>query len=218
MFDEIVKTIYPDRCEVLEIVPSHHYVYPIFKNGSSSLHKEQKSQKWNSVFDRDIGLIDVPITVFLRDPKDRFISGVNTFVQQTLRDNPKLDRDTIMFFVQKYLFLNRHYIPQFFWLVNLSRFTNQPLVFKDMTEVSDLTIYNSRAGIIPPDEQFLTDVADFPWGALELYFFLDNLLLSRIGQTITFSEILSDFKQRFADQYTTVFQRTFALIDGMPKT
>lgn len=218
MFDEIVKTIYPDRCEVLEIVPSHHYVYPIFKNGSSSLHKEQQLQNWSSIFDRDIGLIDVPITVFLRDPKDRFISGVNTFVQQTIRDDPTLDRKTILFFVQKYLFLNRHYVPQFFWLFNLSRFTNQPLIFKDMSEVSNLTTYNRRAGIIPPDEHFLADVADFPWDALELYFFLDRLLISRIGQTITFSEILSDFKQRFADQYTTVFQRTFALIDGMPKT
>lgn len=218
MFDEVVKTIYPDWCEVLEIVPSHQYVYPIFKNGSSSLHIEQQNQNWVSVIDNNIKQINVPITVFLREPKDRFISGVNTFVQQTLRDNPTLDRKTILFFVQKYLFLNRHYIPQFFWLINLSRFTHQPLVFKDMSDIADLTTFKSRAGIKPPDEQILSELEGFPWDKLELYFFLDDLLISRIGQTITFSEILSDFRQRFADQYSTVFQRTFALIDGLPKT
>jgi hypothetical protein len=37
MLSQLDHIIYPDRCEVYEIVPSQRYFYPIFKNGSSSI-------------------------------------------------------------------------------------------------------------------------------------------------------------------------------------
>jgi hypothetical protein len=218
MFSEIDKTIFPNNCEVLEIIPSQLYVYPIFKNGSSSLVESIPDFDWKIINQDNIHLIQHPITVFLRDPKERFISGVNTFLQHCHRDYQNLDTRTILFFVEKYLFLNRHYAPQFFWLMNLARYTSMPLNFCDITDISKLTPVHSRAEIKPPTQEFLTNIKDFPWKKLEVYFLLDQLLIERIGQQLTFLELVDDIKQTHNYLYKLVFDHTHSIFNVLPKT
>jgi hypothetical protein len=218
MFGEIDKAIFPNSCEVLEIVPSQLFVYPIFKNGSSSLTETAPMAGWKTIDQNHIHLIQQPITVFLRDPRERFISGVNTFLQHCHRDYQNLDTRTILFFVEKYLFLNRHYAPQFFWLINLSRYTSVPLKFCGINEVSNLTSLHSRAKIQPPTEEFLTSIKNFPWQKLELYFLLDQLLIDRIGQQMTFAELVSDIKQTHNYLYKLLFDHSHKVFDVLPKT
>lgn len=218
MFSEIDKTIFPDSCEVLEIIPSQLFVYPIFKNGRSSLIESASANGWKTIDQGDIANIQSPITVFLRDPYERFISGVNTFVQHCHRDNNDLDTKTILFFVEKYLFLNRHYAPQFYWLINLARFNQAPIKFQHIHDINQLTSRSSRAGISPPTETFLEIIKQFPWKQLELYFFLDQLLIERIGQQLTFAELINDIKKNHSDLYDLIFQRTHNILDALPKT
>ena len=218
MFSEIDKTIFPDSCEVLEIVHSQLFVYPIFKNGSSSLTESASTFGWKTINQSGISQIQSPITVFLRDPKERFISGVNTFLQHCHRDYKDLDSRTILFFVEKYLFLNRHYAPQFFWLINLARYSQAPLKFQHMNDIGRLTSCVTRAGITPPTKEFLESIQNFPWSQLELYFFLDQLLIERIGTQTTFVDLVNDIKTTHYNLYELIFEKTYRIFDVLPKT
>lgn len=218
MFTELDSVIFPDSCEVIEIVPSQHYVYPIFKNGSSSLRQTQELTGWNSLYNNEITKITCPITVYLRDPRDRFISGVNTFIQHCHRDFNDLDTNTILHFVKTYLFLNRHYTPQLFWLINLARYSTAPLVLQNFVSIDQIVNMNNRAGIAPPTADLLDKIKDFPWQKFELYFFMDQLLMDRIGQTITFQQLITEIKQQHGNLYNLFFQKSLALINVLPKT
>jgi hypothetical protein len=218
MFSELDNIIFPDSCEVIEIVPSQHYVYPIFKNGSSSLRETQKKTHWISLYNQDIAQIQQPITVYLRDPKQRFISGVNTFVQHYQQDWPQMDAQTVLHFAANYLWLNRHFCPQFFWLVNLARYSHVPIVFQDLQSINQFVAMNDRAEIVPPDTEFLEKLQTFPWHKLELYFFLDQILIDQIGKTVTFKQIMSDIKTNHSELYNLVFHKTISITNVLSTT
>lgn len=197
MLSEIDVELFPDRCEVIQIEASQRFVFPIMKNGSSSFYMPIQiglSTEFRILeADKLIGVQrQQPFITFLRNPKDRFISGVNTYVQHVIRDNSNLDVSTIMWFVKNYLFLNRHYCPQFFWLVNLAKILGPDVKFelKTMDEVSAYTKYHSKADVLPPSEIFVEKIKTFDWEKLELYFYLDQTLLELAGQVVTFREIV----------------------------
>jgi len=218
MFSGIDNIIFPDSCEVIEIVPSQLYVYPIFKNGSSSLHETQKHTHWTSINNEQINDIKSPITVYLRDPRERFISGVNTYVQHCHRDFENLDTKTILHFVQSYLFLNRHYAPQFFWLINLARYSSALLHLQALDSINQVVKFKHRAEVEPPSLTFLSQIERFPWKQLELYFFLDQLLIDRIGQTVSFAQLVHDIQSDHPDLYQLVFQKHLNLAYVLSKT
>ena len=121
MLSHLDFIIFPDRCEVIEVIPSQRYFYPIFKNGSSSVYEQAKLSKWRIYLNDQIKKLQT-IDVVIRDPEQRFMSGMNTFVAQTIEKNPTLDLDTIKWFTKNYLHINRHYSMQFSWLLNLARY------------------------------------------------------------------------------------------------
>lgn len=217
MFSEIDKTIFPNSCEVLEIVPSQHYVFPIFKCGKSSLYESIPSKKWSVLVDNEISQITTGITVFLRDPKSRFVSGVNTYLQHITQDHPDFDQDTILWFVDNYLFLNRHYCPQFFWLLNLARYINPDvkLRLENYLEISKLTTLWSNAGVEKPTPEFLSKIENFNWKQLELYLFLDQILVDRIGQEFTIKELIQLVKHQYPDLYQLIFGKSIDLVNNV---
>lgn len=218
MFSEIDKSIFPDSCEILEIVPLQLFVYPIFKNGSSSLSKSAAAAGWKTLNQHDISNIQTPITVFLRDPRERFISGVNTFLQLCQREHGELDPKTILFFVGKYLFLNRHYAPQFFWLINLARYSQAPLKFQHVDDIKNLTAVYHRTDITPATQEFLSAIEEFSWEKLELYFLLDQLLIDRIGQQMTFVELINTIKKTHNDLYKLIVDHTHQITNVLSQT
>ena len=46
MLSHLDRIIFPDRCEVIEVIPSQRYVYTIFKNGHSSFVSAKRKNKW----------------------------------------------------------------------------------------------------------------------------------------------------------------------------
>jgi hypothetical protein len=196
MLSRIDDIIFPDRCEVIEIEASQRYIYPIFKNGYTSLSEYSQAQKCKILFNEQIGKL-TDINIIIRNPKDRFISGFNTYVYNTLRDNPKLDLDTVIYFAETYLFLNRHYAPQFSWLVNLTRYAgkNTKLHLHGMDSLKEFTPLDTK----PIETQLLSaEVVDRLTKNIhnEMYLRIDNLLLSLVGQSMTFEEILKYLKEK----------------------
>jgi hypothetical protein len=196
MLSRIDDIIFPDRCEVIEIEASQRYIYPIFKNGSSSIAEYIQAQKRKVLFNEQIKKIS-NIDIILRDPLARFISGVNTYVSNTKRDNPQLDVDTIIYFAETYLFLDRHYAPQFSWLVNLTRYAGKNTKFhlygmESLKEFTPLSINPNETMMLSPEiiDRLKSNIHN------EMYLRIDNLLLSLIGQALTFEEILKYLKEK----------------------
>jgi len=183
MLTRLDDVIYPNRCEVIEIEPSQRYIYSIFKNASSSINEYAKEQKYRILFNEQLKRIDV-IDVILRDPGSRLISGVNTYIINLLKENPALDRTTIIYFVNEYLFLNRHYSPQISWLLNLFRYIDATKIrFRSMDNVSEytpLTINPQETTILTSDEiaQLTTNKYN------EMYLRLDNRLMEMINKGV----------------------------------
>jgi len=223
MLDEITKTIFPDHCEVIEIESGSRYVYPIFKCGRSSLYETLPDREWQLVVNHDIANITAPITVFVRDPRERFVSGVNTYIQHLLAKNPDLAVNTILWFVEHYLFLNRHYAPQFHWLLHLAAYggRDQILDFQPMHAIAEFTDLNSDAGVQPVTPWLANRIKNFDWHALELYMFLDQIIVDHIGHPTTFAQLIDKIHSQHPELYDLIFKRSqqlTALVDVLPKT
>lgn len=220
MFSELDNIIFPDSCEVIEIVPSQLYVYPIFKCGRSSLTESMSSKGWNFVAEQDINKIQCPITVFLRDPRERFMSGVNTYIQHLASEGNDLDTHTILYFVNRYLFLNRHYAPQFFWLLNLCRFASQDVKIKlcHMSDIAQLTDRHSHAAVEPMAPELRERILSFDWSKLELHHYLDQLLLDRVGQTIELQQLFQQLQTQHSELFELIFKKAQDIVNALPKT
>jgi hypothetical protein len=217
VFSELDSIIFPDGCEVIQVA-SQHFVFPIFKCGRSSLTESMQDKGWTFVPEAQIRNIAVPITVFLRDPRERFVSGVNTFVQHLRGDD--LDTHTVLYFVNRYLFLNRHYAPQFFWLLNLLRCTGPEVqvTLKPMSDIGQLTHRNSRAAVEPITMELLAQMQRFDWSKLELYFYLDQILMGHMNQTVKIVDLLEHIKKDHSELYDLIFKRTQDMVNALPKT
>jgi hypothetical protein len=185
--------IFPDDCLILK--SQDHYIYPIFKNGSSSL-----KQSGYTVVSPDEYADISEITVFVREPFERYLSGVNTFVQH----NPSYHQETLVHIISKNLFLDRHFCLQFHWLVNLQRFTQAPIKLTPVSELNYVTdLHNNKC----KNKSFRKVFENHA----ELYFYLalDKVLFyNLIGQTVDFKQILSTIKQTWPDSYTEVIERS----------
>jgi hypothetical protein len=188
MLSRLDDIIYPNRCEVIQL-PSQRYIYPIFKNGSSSLYEYAQQQNCKILINQQLSKID-SIDIVLRDPTDRFLSGIKTYVYHTKKENPKLDAPTILWFAENYLFLNSHYAPQLSWLINLNRYTKARLRFYSMNQLDNFTPLNIR----PIEDTAFVDKNNVRRLINnihnEMFIRLDNLLLDLIGKELTFSETL----------------------------
>lgn len=197
MFSQLDNIIFSDRCDVLEIVPSQRFVYPIYKNGSSSLY----NSGFRRVDHHELKHIS-KIDIYVRDPYDRFVTGVNTF----LKHNQNLDRKTALHFITEYLFLNRHFCTQFHWLVNLRRFTDAKIVINPIESLSKITPLKENQSENPVLDEILNTEK------IHFYLSIDKVLINDLlGKTVTFKLIVQTIKHRYPDVYQEVIQRSINL-------
>ena len=190
--------LFPELCEVVEIPLHNQWVYLIQKNGSSSLRIQQSRDNLAVFTNNEISALDY-VDVYIRNPRARYVSGVNTYLQHLQRNHPELDYSTAFWFARRYKFLNTHYLPQFHWVANLSchmhrdakmRFRN----FKEFNNITNLDL-NKSAGVSAEfvDTLFKDDIN------IELWLFLDQILLDLAGQEMTWSQLLDHYQRNHPD-------------------
>jgi hypothetical protein len=120
-------------CEVIKF-NNEQFIYPIFKNGRSSLMTYAKKNTLQLLKNKEISNLK-KITVFLRSPEDRFVSGVYTFFYLT--NNQLIDKN-ILKKIESFDIVNRHFVPQYLWLLHLYKYFNGIVEFKSVTELYEL--------------------------------------------------------------------------------
>jgi hypothetical protein len=194
MLSHLDRILFPDRCEVIEVTPSQRYVYIIFKNGHSSFDSFKIKNPCRILINQQIQKLN-SIDVIIRNPHDRLVSGINTFIQHTLRDNAGLDPNTVEWFALNYLSLDRHYALQFAWLLNLARYSNPDttLNFLPISAVGEITGRNSKPeGVLPANMALIEKISSIKNN--EMYQRVDTAIFQCIGQSLTFKELLQHIK------------------------
>ena len=196
MISYLDPILFPDDIVVIELTPGRH-VYPIYKNASSSLHETAISTLGTD----KIGQLK-HIEVFVREPFERYVSGVQTY----LRHNPHLDRATALSMIDEYLFLNRHFTLQFHWVMNLIRFNpDVQMTFRTMEELDNATDLTWNA--LTRDQTLI----DYFTENEKLWFYLqlDKILTEDfIGQTVKFKTIIAHIKNKYPLIYEETIERS----------
>ncbi len=208
MLTALDQELFPKLCEVVAMPLHNQWIFLIQKNGSSSLRLEQEQNNLDVFCNEQISTLDF-VDVYIRNPKARYVSGVNTYLQHLLRDYPELDVETAFWFAKRYKFLNTHYLPQFHWLANLSCYLklSAKIRIRDFRELGKVTNFKDRALINPPRQDFvkklLTDNS-----SMVLWWYLDQILLELAGNQLTWHEILDHYKVNHPDIISYVLPKT----------
>jgi len=119
------NTLLNTDCKVYRIDKTH--VYPIFKNASSSL-----GQVYDQVLlNKEIAQCD-DIHVLIRDPADRFMSGVNSYTKLH-----NMEIDDAMQQIKEGKLMDRHFSPQWIWLLHLRGFYNGKVTLRAFENITD---------------------------------------------------------------------------------
>jgi len=208
MLTALDTELFPDLCEVVEMPLHNQWVYLIQKNGNSSLRRQQARDNL-AVFTNDqIRALDY-VDVYIRNPRARYVSGVNTYLQHLQRDHPELDSATAFWFAKRYKFLNTHYLPQFHWLANLARYLRRDakIRIRDFRDFGKITDINFRAEVTAPNKQF-TDELLKNNSDIELWWYLDQILLDLAGQEFTWSKLLVYYQHNHKNIIENVLPKT----------
>ena len=218
MFCPIDVELFPEDCRVTHLSSCDQWIYWIQKNGSTSLHKEEEN---GATGYRNHDIASLPIVdIYIRNARARYISGVHTYLEFFQRDHPELDSNTALWFVKRYKFLNRHFLPQFFWLVNLSRYLapNAQLRIRNLNDLKHATTYMEGPEINKLSQDFTEKLlSDDP--NMELWFFVDQILLDLAGHTLTWSQLLEHYQTTHSDTWDLMISKLPQIIQNvLPKT
>ena len=158
-------------CVVINI--SGQAVYPIFRNGSTSLLKAGNGKLTNKEIS-DCSLV----TIFLRDPNERFVSGLNEYCRQNSCELlPTLQK------VKKGKLVDRHFAPQWIWLLHLYKWYRGEIILKpveSIREICDVHTHRSPRNIS----------VEVPKNFCEV----DYKLLKSLNRKIELSYLINEYK------------------------
>ena len=112
-------------CIVIDVGP--HTIYPIFKNGSSSLMAVANKTYINKQIANCNNII-----ILLKDPGERFVLGINQYCKEynlDIRDTWELVFDNKI--------INRHFAPQWLWLFHLYKFYRGKVILKPFKTIKE---------------------------------------------------------------------------------
>ncbi len=218
MFCPLDVELFPEDCRVTHLSSCDQWIYWIQKNGSSSLRKEE-SNGAKGYRNHDITFLPI-VDIYIRNARARYISGAHTYLEFLYRDHPELDYNTALWFVKRYKFLNRHFLPQFFWLMNLSRYLapDAQLRIRNLNDLKHATTCMESPKINKPFQNFAEKLlSDDP--NMELWFFVDQILLDLAGHTLTWSQIVDHYQTKHPDVWNNMISSLPKIIQNvLPKT
>ena len=191
--------LFPNLCKVVEMPLYNQWIYLIQKNGSSSLRIQQSRDNLVVFTNNEISALDY-VDVYIRNPRARYVSGINTYLQHLQRDHPELDYSTAFWFARRYKFLNTHYLPQFHWLANLSQYMRPDAKirlrnFDDFGKVTDICDDAKVTKFTPEFVNILFQDDK----SIELWLYLDQILLDLAGHEMTWQQLVDYYQHNHPD-------------------
>ena len=200
--------LFPELCEVVEMPLHNQWVYLIQKNGSSSLRIKQSRDNLAVFTNDEISALDY-VDVYIRNPRARYVSGINTYLQHLQRDHPELDYLTAFWFARRYKFLNTHYLPQFHWVANLSKYLRDDTLirFRNFQTFGNIADINNDAKVNKPTQEFIKQLFQDD-KSIELWLYLDQILLDLAGQEMTWKQLTTYYHLKHPDIIKHVLPQT----------
>jgi hypothetical protein len=166
------------------------FVFPIFKNGKTSIECYAKANNCKWLYEEQCKKAKC-VTVFIRNPIERFVSGVHSFIEFEKRKNNNLDYDTMLYAIEKHGVVNEHFLPQYFWLEKLGKKFKGNLIIKETKDLYSF-IPNRDAPAIPKiSKEQIYKISKICFGNIKY----DNFLFaSCIGLKININELLKKVK------------------------
>jgi len=190
MFKNLKNLLITD-CEVIQM-SNEIYIYPIFKNGRSSCFVYARENSLNILKNIEISHLK-KITIFLRSPKERFVSGVHTFFylkQKKISNN-------ILKKIENFEITDKHFIPQYLWLLHLKKYYNGLVELKSVSELYDWIPYRSGPwadNIIPWSPLTQQDKDKILSINYKDYINTDETILKKyLNQTIELNTLIKEF-------------------------
>jgi len=160
--------IFTDSCEV--ILYKGQWIYPIFKCGWNGFQKVKEQSLYND----EIKQCE-KINVFIRDPLLRWRGGINKYSQLN-----NIENDDIVRQIENDKLVDKHWLPQYFWIMHLSKFYDGDIQLLPMSAIP-----HSRKNETPNKK---------PVRTLKDYGKEDNVLLSMCNSTYNIKEVLNKVK------------------------
>jgi len=171
--------LFNTECRVLRIGKT--FVYPIFRVGSTSLKLEADQVYINE----EIGKCDM-IDIFIRDPETRFVSGINKYCRIKNSDVEKTWR-----LVSQNKLIDRHFVPQFYWLMHLSKFYKGDVRLRPFSDLKTIT----KIHLIRDKVEFKKKI-NVP--LLKSFVDIDHRLSQHYNQTINLPELIKRYKHELS--------------------
>lgn len=159
--------------KVVELLPGK-FVLPIFKNGRSSIENYAKKKKIKWLINQQVKNLNT-ITIFLREPHDRFITGVHSFIEFERRKKNDLDYDTLLYCIEHHSLDNEHFMPQFYFIKCLAKFFGGMVDLRGVGELKEWIPERIRPSIPDITNEQVEKISKIKYPGL-LY---DNLLFER---------------------------------------
>lgn len=167
-----LKNILTTDCTVIDV--KGYTVYPIFRTGWTSL----TSAAIKTYTNKEIALCE-DIHVLIRNPKDRFISGISYYCQEN-----NLDVKKIWHLVRQGKLVDRHFIPQFMWLLHLYKFYKGKITIEPFTSIGKFTNLHKKK-----DKTKKIQVE-----CLKSFIDVDYKLMNHYHETIDLGDIIKKYK------------------------
>ena len=144
-------------CTVVDIGP--HTVYPIFRVGFTTLSSVCERKYVNKQI-AECKHIDVMI----RDPGDRFVSGINEYSRQN-----NLDVEETWKLVEQDKLVDRHFAPQYMWLLHLYKFYKGTVTILPFDHIKQITSVHERKDDINKPVPLLKSFLNVDYAIVEHY-------------------------------------------------
>ena len=178
--------LFTSDVKVLKI--GNNYLLEILKNGSTSYTKFAEENKLSFLKNNQIQDIEL-INVFLRDPEERFASGVNAYCFF----NNKILNNTLLKNIENFSIVDKHFVPQIFYLYHLFKFYKRSIRLQPLKNLKnympnhdkpkyDHSNYNDRKKLILSikHKKYIED---------------DKLLIKKyLNKTVKLEELIKNFK------------------------
>lgn len=160
------------ECKVIRL--GENYVYPIFRNGSTSLFQSQEQV----YVDEEIDTCS-HINILIRDPKLRFVSGINEYARRN-----KMTVEQVYSEAKKGNLVDRHFAPQAMWLLHLYKYYKGDVTLRHFHDIGKFT--KEHRHVFPGDKIYLP--------ALEEFVEVDYKLLYLIERKLSLGDIIKEIR------------------------